>query len=113
MERRELWWVEAGELGAYLEGESDWPGVPVCGRIRRFRWKGDGTEEGVEAHTWISSAPLAQATLEQVQEWLRGRWGIENRVFWVREVRPPAAGSPVGAPLVGASIRALCPQRIR
>ena len=84
-ERRELWWVEAGELRAYLEKEYDWPGVTVCGRIRRWRWKGDGTGEG-EEHTWVSSAPSAQATPKQVQEWLRGHWGIENRVFRVRDV---------------------------
>lgn len=86
VERREVWWVEAGELGDYLEEEYDWPGVTVCGWVRRYRWRTDGTGEEVEEHTWVCSAPVAQATPQRVQEWLRGHWGIENRVFRVRDV---------------------------
>lgn len=37
IERRELWWVEARELGSYLAQEYDWPGVTACGWIRRVR----------------------------------------------------------------------------
>ena len=44
IEERSLWWVEAGELGRYLEEELDWPGVTVCGRIRRVRWVGEGED---------------------------------------------------------------------
>ena len=84
IEERALWWVEAEELGAYLEEEDDWPGVQVCGRIRRVRWK--GAEREVEEHLWVCSAPGEWATPERVQGWLRGHWGIENRVFWVRDV---------------------------
>lgn len=85
VEQRAVWWVAAEELGAYLEHAHAWPGVRVCGRIRRSRWKADGSTE-VEEHTWISSAPPERATPEQVQAWLRGHWGIENRVFRVRDV---------------------------
>lgn len=86
MEQREVWWVEAGELGAYLEQEYDWPAVTVCGRIKRYRRKLGAREWEEEEHTWVTSAPAAQATPERVQRWLRGHWGIENRVFRVRDV---------------------------
>lgn len=85
LERRDIWRVEAGELGSYLEQEYHWPGVTVCGRIRRRRQKGEEAAEEEEL-TWIASAPLPQATPAQIQEWLRGHWGIENRVFRVRDV---------------------------
>lgn len=86
IECREVWWVRAEELGAYLEREYDWPGVTVCGRIRRRRWRKDGSLEGEEVEVWVSSAPVEKATPQQVQEWLRGHWTIENRVFRVRDV---------------------------
>ena len=87
IERRELWWVEAEELGAYLEQEYDWPGVRVCGRIRRYRRATEARRwEEVEEHTWISSMPVAQASPDCVMKWLRGHWGIENGVYRVRDV---------------------------
>ena len=87
LERREIWWVEGGELGAHLQQEFDWPGVRVCGRIRRYRRRATAsTWEQVEEHTWVTSAPVAQATPKQVEAWLRGHWGIEKRVFRVRDV---------------------------
>ena len=87
VERRELWWVEAKELGAYLEREYEWPGVTVCGRIRRYRRATDATGwEGIEELTWITSAPVAQASPDCVLAWLRGHWGIENGVSRVRDV---------------------------
>ncbi len=86
LERRELWLVESGELGEYLEQEYDWPGLRWCGRVRRRRRKlsRPGWEE--EEVLWVAGGALPHLTAEQALEGLRGHWEIENRVFWVRDV---------------------------
>ncbi len=86
LERRELWLVEAQELGRYLEQELHWPGVRACGLIRRWRRQGLLGPETEAEQVWVTSVPFAHLTPELVLGWLRHHWGIENRVFWVRDV---------------------------
>jgi len=87
VERREVWVVESGELGAYLAQEYGWPDLRWCGRIRRFR-KGIGEEEWKEVreHLWVAGGNLKALTGDRAAALLRGHWGIENRVFRVRDV---------------------------
>ncbi|MFL7791981.1 MAG: hypothetical protein AB8I69_07560 [Anaerolineae bacterium] len=87
LERRELWAVPSGELGAYLEQEYGWPAVAWCGRIRRQRRPSNrSTEPTVEEHTWVFGSRTVGASPEKIERWLRGHWTIENGVFRVSNV---------------------------
>ena len=62
----------------------NWPGVAqVCQITRRIT---RGTETTTEVHYAICSVPRSQANAEQLLQWWRGHWGIENRLHWVRDV---------------------------
>jgi len=87
IERRELWAVPSGELGAYLEQEYGWPAVTWCGRIRRRRRPSNwSTEAHVEEHTWVFGSRTVEASPEKIEQWLRGHWTIENSIFRVLDV---------------------------
>lgn len=79
--------VDSQELTEYLAREYGWPGVQLCGRIRRSR-KHTGMDawEGQETHTWVSSLSQGQGTARKIGQRLRGHWTIENGVFRVRDV---------------------------
>jgi predicted transposase YbfD/YdcC len=79
--------VAAGELGPYLAREYGWPQVQQVGWVRR-RWRRltDPAWRGDETRTWITSLPPAIAGPEELARSLRGHWGIENGVHWVRDV---------------------------
>ena len=88
VERREVWVVESHELGAYLARAYGWPGVRWSGRVRRYRKRGAHTAwDEVTDTLWIAGGALDTLTGQQAAGWLRGHWEIENRVFWVRDVR--------------------------
>lgn len=67
-----------------LAGQLDWPGVQQVCRIERVV-----TEKGVtstEIAYAITSLSAERATADQLLEYNRGHWGIENRLHWVRDV---------------------------
>lgn len=87
IERRELWVTPGQELGDYLEQDFDWPGVRLCGLIRRYRrpWRQrDWTS--VKTTLWIAGGNLCDLTPARIQAHLRGHWTIENAIFYVRDV---------------------------
>lgn len=86
IECRELWLEECGELGEYLEREYDWPGVKWCGIVRRRRRKLGELAWREEQGIWIAGGALEGLRAREALEGLRGHWGIENRVFRVRDV---------------------------
>lgn len=87
IERRELWAVPSGELGAYLEREYGWPAVAWCGRIRRRRRPSNRSEEAsIEEHSWVFGSRTVEASPQIIAQWLRGHWTIENGVFRVLDV---------------------------
>jgi hypothetical protein len=87
LERRELWVVPAQELGDYLEQDFDWPGVRLCGLIRRYRRRTHQADwDSVRTWTWIAGGNLPDLAPDQLQSLLRRHWGIENGVFYVRDV---------------------------
>jgi hypothetical protein len=87
IERRELWAVPSGELGAYLEQEYGWPAVAWCGRIRRYRRPSNRSEPAsVEEHSWVFGSRTVEASPASIAHWLRGHWTIENGVFRVLDV---------------------------
>lgn len=86
LECRELWLEECGELGEYLEKEYDWPEMKWCGVIKK-RYKKLGEREWKEEQeVWVAGGGLERLTAQEALGGLRGHWGIENRVFWVRDV---------------------------
>lgn len=67
-----------------LAGHLDWPGLAQVCRIDRLTWRnGKRCEETEYA---VTSVPRAQADAARLSQWWRGHWGIENRLFWVRDV---------------------------
>ena len=67
-------------LNEYL----DWPGVAQVGQVEReVKQHGKTTRE---IRSFITSAPRELSNAEQLLEWTRGHWGIENRSHYVRDV---------------------------
>jgi hypothetical protein len=104
VERREVWAVPAGELGAYLQADYDWPSVQWMGQIQRYRRFLRQTEwESVKTTLWIAGGKnLPPLSPEQIQQLLRRHWVIENGVFHVRDVtysEDRLHGRRIGLPL--------------
>ncbi len=78
VEVRRLW------ASADLVGYSDWPHLAqVCWMERIVHRQGSVRREVAHAVTSISPQQADPARLLQL--W-RSHWGVENRVFWVRDV---------------------------
>ena len=67
-----------------LNGYLDWPGVGQVFRLERERTVGGRTT--VEVVYGITSLTRAQADAGQLLALVRGHWGIENRLHWVKDV---------------------------
>jgi hypothetical protein len=73
------------ELGTYLKQEFNWPGLQLCGWIRRSRRKsGQPQWQSQETTLWVSSRSPEHLCAAEVLTHLRGHWTIENGVFRVR-----------------------------
>ncbi len=88
IEHRRLWLYPCEQdMQAYLWERFRWPGAQWCGWLYRRRILLASQKEKITTHVWLAGAaftwPLAPA---QAAELLRGHWGIENRVFYVRDV---------------------------
>jgi hypothetical protein len=66
-------------LNAYL----DWPGAARVGRLEREVTIGG--ESTAEVAYLITSVPPGEAGAAELLGWLRGHWGIENRLHYVRD----------------------------
>jgi hypothetical protein len=67
-----------------LNGYLDWPGVAQVCRIESEVRRGG--ERTVEVSYAMTSVPRDQAGAATLLNWLRGHWGIENRLHYVRDV---------------------------
>ena len=70
----------------------------------------DGTNPRCEVAFAITSRSAADASPQELQDFLRGHWGIENRCHWVRDVTFDEDRSRVrsgSGPQVMASLRNL------
>lgn len=84
--RRETRVLKAAEIA----GGIDFPGAVRALRIERTRTV-VSTHRRTRKQTreivyLITSLSIAEATDQQVAEWLQGHWAIENRVHWIRDV---------------------------
>jgi predicted transposase YbfD/YdcC len=68
-----------------LEKYLDWPGALQVFQIHRVRHLADDKTEQETVYGITSLAP-EEAGAERLQELVRGHWGIENRIHWVRDV---------------------------
>ena len=89
-----------------LAGHFDWPGLQQVCKIHRVTHR-DGKRCEETQHA-VTSVPRACADAATLLDWWRGHWGIENRLFWVRDVTLGEDASRVRtghAPQILAGIR--------
>jgi len=88
LEYRAYWWVEVDEpLRTYLADEYGWSDVQWCGLGRR-RWRHVYEDQWREEERIFvfSSRGDCSPTPEQLSQWAREHWHVENRLFWVLDV---------------------------
>jgi predicted transposase YbfD/YdcC len=86
LEIRELWVVEAAELGLYLADEWGWVGVAQIGWLRRWRKKRSHERWKVEQVTVVISQPAASTPPARFLALMCQHWSIENQVHWPRDM---------------------------
>jgi predicted transposase YbfD/YdcC len=114
---RLLWALADPEVNAHLgecgEHERPWPHVAQVCRVERrrsVRRAGQVVKQTVEVSYAITSLTPEQADAARLLTLLRGHWGIENRMHWVRDVTFDEDRSQVrswAAPQVMAALRNL------
>ncbi len=60
------------------------PGAAQIARLRRTSTR--NAKKTVEVVYLITSASLPAASPARIAAWIRGHWGVENRLHWVRDV---------------------------
>ena len=88
-----VWLIADPALNAYVGSSGSvgrpWPGLQQVARVERQRWqvrRGGVVKQEREVSYAITGLPPSEADARQVLAALRGHWGIENRVHWVRDV---------------------------
>nr|WP_145290711.1 ISAs1 family transposase [Rosistilla oblonga] len=72
------------ETSNRLVGHVDWPGFAQAIRLTRTRILGG--ERQTEISYAITSVDRERADARDLLKFVRGHWGIENRLHWVRDV---------------------------
>jgi len=83
---RELWVVEAGELGPYLAEDWGWQQVRQIGWLRRWRKKRPQEQWRGEQVTVVTSRQATTTPAQRFLMLMRQHWTIENRVHWPRDM---------------------------
>ena len=123
-EARRLWVLYDPSLNQYAgsagEWGAPWPGLAQVCRVERQRtpWRRGQPvgETKVEVTYYITSAPPERAGAGELLRWVRGHWGIENQVHWVRDMDWDEDRSQVrtgAAPQVLAACRNLAQSLLR
>ena len=88
IEYRAYWWVEVDDaLRTYLADAYGWTEVRWCGLgRRRWRYTYERKWHEEERIFLFSSGRRFFLTPEQLSQWARRHWHIENRAFWVLDV---------------------------
>ena len=69
-----------------LVGYSDWPGLAQVFEVGRHVITQKTEKERVEVVYGVTSLRPERATPKRLLELVRGHWGIENKLHWVRDV---------------------------
>jgi predicted transposase YbfD/YdcC len=77
LERRRLEATDA------LAGQLAWPGLAQV--LERHTWASQGTTERQQTTYWLTSLTPEQVGPDQLEQFCRGHWSIENRLHWVRD----------------------------
>ena len=92
-EVRLLWALADPEVNAYAGSSGErgtaWPHLAQVCRVERRRTLlrgGRVVKREVEVTYVVSSAPPERAGARDLLRALRGHWGIENKIHWVRDV---------------------------
>lgn len=92
-ETRRLWALADPDVNQYVGSGGTagraWPAVQQVIRVERWREVvrgGQVVKTTQEVSYAITSVPAAQAEAPQLLRWLRGHWGIENKIHYVRDV---------------------------
>lgn len=86
IERRIVSLWDAPCEGDPLAIDGAWAGLRRIIRVERFRWKSKADNApSVETAYYISSRRGDRA--DALGEMIRGHWGIENRLHWVKDVQ--------------------------
>lgn len=88
-----LWVVADPALNAFVGSTGargqPWPHLQQVCRVERHRTlrrHGHLVRTEVEVTYAVTSVPPQRADAARLLRWLRGHWGIENRLHWVRDV---------------------------
>ena len=76
--------MRESELSTELNEWAQWPGLAQVGRLTSLRRRKGKAK--IETSYIITSLSPQQATPAQLLRLVRGHWGIENRLHWVRDV---------------------------
>ncbi len=76
--------VESRTLTTLTARDVDWPGAKQLLRLERMTIR-NGQQTTTVSYA-ITSLDRRRCGPDELLGWLRGRWDIENRIFWVRDV---------------------------
>ena len=94
----------------------DFPYLRQAFLVTRQVWDLDGTRRSLEYAYGITSLTPKRADPQRIGHHVRGHWGIENRLHWVRDVTYDEDRSQLrtaAAPRVLASLRNLAISALR
>jgi len=97
-----------------LNGYLGWPGVAQVGRLEKEVTAGGAVT--TEVQYLITSVPRERAGAATLLDWVRGHWGIENRLHYVRDVTLGEDGNRTrsgSGPQALAAIRNLAVSKLR
>lgn len=82
----------------------NWPGVRQVFRLERYRQQSRTTKESTEVIYGITSRGPERATAEQMLQWTRNYWGIENGLHYRRDVTLREDATRISQPALAQTI---------
>lgn len=86
------------------QGFLNWPGVQQVFRLERYRQHSRTGKESTEVIYGITSRGPERATAEQMLQWTREYWGIENGLHYRRDVTLREDATRVSQPALAQTI---------